>query len=733
MASPKFTMSALMVLSSLFISNISFAKSYVAGANYSNGRLYAVCFEPGSNGEGPRISANTVDGGLKPVSLAFYSGKADELGKEQLQLLSADLNGQIKRFNWGEQTTIGTEPQGDCNNLLIEPVSPLFQYSNFGPASPNGLAVVPDNKLIVLSTGSATSSGGQKKQAGQKGAPQKGSPKGTQQSASEIWSFDLLNAGAAPQLIMGNLPFANLEETLLLPSSLSSTGLHNDLLIVANNPSVIFKVDKNCYLNPGSCNAGAVQAFIGGNSGVDLPGDPAGVALLPAPNQDKLLVSLSRGRIALYDISSGQAVLEDRAFVRNLASGKFKIKTLRDVTLAQGSALTVNFKADVFVAGRNNGSIVKISVSEQNGELLVDPDFVQVAEGVEHAVGIAANSDDFVRIGDCIGDCPDKITVNISNVIEHDFDFSEQTGEPLQGYIGETFTILKDPRPGCDSDNIGAVSQILYFDQGQFYLNDPATVNTIQIPAHLCGSPAYDPHIMVITNVNNIDVKKSVLAHKAYTTDFDGDGQPDLDCFSSDLTLHPAFGWAPIPNSNEQTISEGNQVVDLMVGCGSQRMLTRNLSYFIVGLRNQLFPITVGGDNAYSASQIKAKYAEIFIDELEGFKATLNEALNDNGGQCVANANYAASLAVNLNKMQLKLSDQDYYQLDLTMLNILNQLRDNDTNLGLSPKDSGCSKNFRGDTLARASHLFYGLATKLANRSWIHGCDESINIEACLN
>ncbi|GAB3025512.1 hypothetical protein [Bowmanella dokdonensis] len=726
------TAAVFAAVGSLLCSPQAGADSYVAGANYSNGQVYALCFDDES-GTAVR-SQLSADGGTKPVSLVFFTGKTDELGKEELQLLVADEAGEIRRFGWGETLTIGEEPQKDCNNVQISPRPSLYsKQQGPGPAAPNGLSVAPGDLLLVLNNPQGSGKGKGKKS---------GTPGG------ELWKFDLLNPASQPVKVLSALPHGRLEETLVLPSNLSAQALHDDLLIVANDPSVVKKVDRACYEHPTSgCGGAAVVDFIGGDSAAILTGEPAGITLLPSPNQDKLLLSSNDGSVALYDISSGQAVLEDETLISNLGAGKFKIKALRDLdSLSLNGRRVVSFQANLYVAGRNNGSVQQISLSLVNGNLVADTaSILQVSDGIQHARALATTSEDFIRIAPCEVNCPDKLVVDIAYVIEHEFDTSAQTGEPVAGYIGETYQVLRDPRPACNSDFSTLQPGPLFIWKSQVYPYDPDPVTpldpdstSVMIPGYLCGSPAHDPHILLVRTLSDIETRRSEIGHRTYDTDFDGDGLADLSCLSADRGQQPVVGWAPIPETGEDSIVEGQQIIDTVTGCGSVRIKTRELSYFVIGLRNH---IVQGGtalthktrQNNLQAAAVSSEtyqYSQRVNAEFKGLRDTLSEAVAEL--TCVANPLVAAQVDSDVADIQSDLLQQDYSLLESKTLNLLNQIRDNDNHLAVAAKGSGCSKNYLGDLNARATHVYFSLATKLLGKVWVPGCPESLPVEQCL-
>lgn len=685
----------------------AFADNYVAGANYSNGQVYALCFDDAA-GTATR-STWQADGGTKPSSLVFYTGNSDELGKEQLQLLVADSSGEILRFLWGEAYTVGEEPQKDCNAIEITPTVSVYDKNlAVGPDAPDGLSVTSDQQLISVSANGGSAS-------------------------SEIWRFDMSTSPAdtasavTPVPVLTNLPYTDIVESLVLPSNTTSTDLHGDLLVVTNTPSAILRVDSACIAKgAGPCTG--YDDFIGGGSNVSLPAEPAGIALLPSPYQDKLLVSTRDGSIAVYDLSSGSAVLEDPALITNLGQGKFKIKTARKVAVQdEQSSRLVSFAANVYVAGRNNGSIIQTTLEVSNGvvSLAAGPS-LEVNIGIEHPRGLATTSDDFIRISTCTVDCPDQVVVDISTVIEHSFDVSATTGEPITGYIGETYDVLKDPRPQCVGSSASADPGLLYIFEGQVYTYNPGA-NSVVIPSHLCGSPADDPHLLLIRTVSNIDPTKIELNHRAYDTDLDNDGVKDLDCFAGDLNNLPAVGWAPIPETGEDTIVEGQQIIDMITGCGSLRMKTRTLSYFVMGLRNQVFASSSKGKPGKAT---KTYFGTIINSEYDYLVQTLQEAAMTTS--CVGDPVLLSEIYDTITGIQTDIGKGRYRKLDADTLALFAQLRDNDNNLMLAPKFQGCPKNFIGDVESRMSHLYFSTATKLLDKTWTPGCSEENLIELCL-
>lgn len=690
----------LSILSTFMLAAPALADSYVAGVNYANGQLYALCFDD-ENGTATR-SKTLGDGGKRPVSMVFFSGKTDELGKDALQLLVADEAGQIKRFEWGEQLTIGVEPQKRCDVIEISASHTFYdKRDGKGPAAPNGLSVAPGDKLLALSPG--------------------------KRNAGELWRFDLLAPGQAPTRLLNNLPYGSLQETLVLPASMGNASLHEDVLIVANTPDAIVKVDRSCYAS-GQC-TNQWSEFIGGSSGVPLPSTPTGIALLPEPHQDRLLVMTESGEVALYNLQGGAPVLEDPALLSGLGNGKFKIKTLRDIDVNQSRGSNqITFKAHLFVAGRNNGSVLQITLIEENDGIAVEsPDFLEVNQGIQHPRALAVTSEDFIRIPACSDNCPQQIVVNISTVIEHRFDLSSQTGEPISGYLGETFQVFADPRPGCHRDFVNQVPGPLYIWQDNLYMQDPDPVTpsdpvstSVMIPSHLCGSPDNDPHIMLVRTVSNIEVTRSEVEHRIFDTDFDNDGEADLDCYTYDKLRQPAAGWAPIPELSEDGIVEGRQVIDLATGCGSVRMKTRELSYFVLGLRNKIQPDTPAIN----------QFAQILLREFQGLRQTLVEA--QYAPACVGDLQAATQMENDILAIEGDLNNLTLGNLKSDMLSLLQRLRDNANFLNVAAKGQGCTQNSLGDLRSRMTHIYFNGATKLLGQVWAPDCPYEVNLEYCL-
>ncbi|RDV28894.1 hypothetical protein DXV75_00020 [Alteromonas aestuariivivens] len=701
----------------VLVSPLAFSDNYVAGANYSNGQVYALCFDQDT---GTAIRSTTsADGGTKPASLTFFTGNSNELGKDQLQLFVADESGQIRRFLWGEEFTVGEEPQKDCSTIVIEPTVQLYSKNDgTGPTAPNGLVVAPEQQLVTLSSANG----------------------GTE---SSIWRFDLQQSPVTapqsllPELVIAALPFGELNESLVLPQNMASTALHSDLLVATTSPAAIIKIDSKC-LAPGAspCGTADWQELIGGSGSVPLAADPAGIALLPSPHQDILLVSTRSGDVAVYNLSSGQAVLDNPALISGLGQGKFKIKTARkvDIDIEQNSRV-ITFAANLYVAGRNNGSVVQIGLEmvEGNLELSSDP-VLTVNQGIEHPRGLATTSEDFIRIFGCTENCPDEILVDISTVIEHSFDVSAQTGEPISGYIGETVEVFKDERPACQGLNSTAAPQPLYIWNNQLYTYDPDPVTptdpvstSVMIPSQYCGSPANDPHILLIRTISNIDPTLTDIKHRAYDTDLDEDGVADLDCTSGDASQFPAVGWAPIPETNDPPIVEGQTMIDVITGCGSLRLRTRTMSYFIPNLRVRPVASATKGKGK-PGKQNFTSFGPILIAEYDGLQRTLEEANLTSG--CIVSTPTLEEVYTSISDIQSDIERGRTRTLQSDTMALFEVLRNNE--LMISPKGLGCPLNYQGDVKSRITHLYFSTATKLLGQTWVEGCNEENLIELCL-
>lgn len=662
---------------------IAQAEISLAGSNSSNGRVFGFCFDDlsGDGVNDPRISSS-VDGGVQPVALAFYlDTRAESLQsanyENALKLIVADAKGAIRTFNWPDSTV-----EDRCG--LIPTVDERYQYvaseAVAGPKNPEGLSVSITGELFVLDAKAGNDVG-------------------------KLWRFDLKRGDLqSPVLLDGDIridtaggpaPTSSLEDSLILPGG--------DLLVASSNPAAIIRYDVACLSGPGPC---APTVLLGA---ADLGGVPAGLALAPRPLDSRLLISMSEGKVEVFDLGANHDAIPVRQpvpFISGLNSGRFKIKTLRSVgesTATSGQ----EFLGDIYLAGRNYGQIIKAAITQEGGVIAAASDdygnyVYEAIDEVQYPVGLAVTDVDVVSSQACSS--PDGC--NAVPVINHRIEDSKVT----EGAVAESYAVYPDPRERCGGSAIPACP-----DMGAPGY-DPACDDSIslkqlnpgyqdiRIPGHLCGSP----DIVVVDANSTFDINEEVVENTVLNSNlFEG-----LDCYSADRSRHQVLGWAP--KAHEDPVVEGNRLVDFTSGCGSYRQLTREYSYFVFGLRH-LFDIDLTASKNQVASQLNDAYVGIVMSEISNLRATFNEAASSAANaHCVVDPEggveaLIAEVEYHAEKGQFKFVADAVADLD--------QLLASSPGL-INPKGLGCSENYRGELRARVVHLHYNVNSKVLNLEW---------------
>ncbi|MBB5210084.1 hypothetical protein [Microbulbifer hydrolyticus] len=657
-------------------SSIAVSATSVAGSNSSNGRVFGICFDD-ANGDGqpdPRTSAS-ADGGTTPVALAFYldplSIYANDAANAR-KLFVADEKGRIRALSW-------PSPLGDdkCNFTPVP--DNHYQYdaatASAGPANPNGLSVTRGRQLLVLDS-------------------KAGNVK------SQLWRFDLAQGHLGTPLLLDEDVKVNvngetvssqfLEEGLSLPNG--------DFLVASSDPRAILRYKADCIAGPGPCPA---ETLLGPDN---LSGTPAGIALAPAPLTSKLLVSATNGTVEVYDMTStGTPVRQANPLISGLNQGRFKIKTLRTVT---GSEYQ-QYAGDLYLAGRNNGQIIQLNILDQNGELAAPRDeygnFVyQALSSVQFPVGLAATEVDTASATECASATGCNITPAINHriVAEH----------PIAGDVGEQYEIYPDPRTICGGNVIpacppaGAPDYSASCDNSISLRQLNPAYEDVRIPGNLCGSP----NIAVVDVNSSIDITSEVIEHTVeYSNISDA-----LDCHGSDRSRQPVVAWAT--KAGEDPVVEGQKTVDVTSGCGSVRAGTREYSYFVFGLRYLPDPYSDLSGSKKSERQLTDLFVDIVRQEITALRATFEEARLSSGGSCVVDPDNL--LGTSLSDLETDF-DRGQHRFAQEHAQSFAGFIEADSSL-VSPKNLGCSENFRGELQTRAIHIWYNINSKVLDKPW---------------
>jgi hypothetical protein len=149
----------------------------------------------------------------------------------------------------------------------------------------------------------------------------------------------------------------------------------------------------------------------------------------------------------------------------------------------------------------------------------------------------------------------------------------------LPGLVNARVSTFPDPRESEQS-----IAPHLPLHRSLFLNELRADLPAIEIPAWARAFPLGDPDTgtpsFILVEAESNVVVSGVLDHLALETVILG---YDPDCDDPDLTRQPFLFWTP--DGNDAPIVEGDVFIDVTTGCGTIRGLTRDMSFFLAGVR----------------------------------------------------------------------------------------------------------------------------------------------------
>jgi hypothetical protein len=436
-----------------------------------------------------------------------------------------------------------------------------------GPRRPDGMSLDLAGNLFVMNSGQGSSAGvsqvwvvrrdtacpgGAHCLPGGYGAP-----------------LGLIDPNVRIPTLVGGVPALMVAE--LLPEShvvRSGAGLlHAGDLLVVTNPGAVVRYQAAqigaflAALAAGQSPAALTPDTVIYPAGASVPGDrqfpagsvPNGMAF--GPNGD-LLIPVSDGRILTYGPDGRR---------RSNGAGGFV-----DFTAGSGQD---NFKIAVGLQDGQNRAFV---THQQRGELhrfAIAPDGTGVLDavvpGLQVPVGVDASNSNTVP-----APAGSNVTVAPTDVLS-----SRIEQVLLPGLVNARVSTFPDPRESEQS-----VPPNLPLHRSLFLNELRADLPAIEIPAYARAFRLGDPNTgtpsFILVEASTNVVVSGLLDHLAIETPILGYAP---DCADPDHTRLPFMFWSP--DANDAPIVEGARFIDVTTGCGSIRGITRDMSYFLTGVR----------------------------------------------------------------------------------------------------------------------------------------------------
>jgi hypothetical protein len=200
----------------------------------------------------------------------------------------------------------------------------------------------------------------------------------------------------------------------------------------------------------------------------------------------------------------------------------------------------------------------------------------------------------------------------------------------------------------------------------------------IEIPAYARAFPLADPDTgtptFIVIEAQNSATLTGLVDHLADESTILG---YEPDCADPDITRQPFLFWAP--DSDDPPIVEGDVFIDISTGCGTIRGLSRNMSYFLVGVR------------------ITAPMSSVVTEKLDGLQRVIS------GASCIERRTKRRLESLMTRALR------DYGRGNLT--NVAASLQQIDSQVEASPEAfSGCTVNVGGEIQARARSAIFALS-----------------------
>ena len=519
------------------------AKVYVA--NSANSRIQLVNFSP--------LSTTVINNDPNLLTKVRDIAIRDD-GLSGAHLLVCDRNGGRIAFY---ANSVGSAQFIYDASVLI------------GPERPDGMSLDLAGNIFVMNSGQGSSGGVSQVWAMKRdpGCPNAGRPECL--NGGYRAPLGLIDPNVRISTQFGGVP--TLVTAELLPESLvaqSGGGLLSagDLLVITNPGALIRYPAQGVGAAMAALAAGQVPAPVAPDTiihpaGASVPLDrqfpvgavPNGMAFGPT---GELLIPVGDGRILIYGADGRRKSNGAGGFVDFATSGgqdEYKI-----------------------AIGLQNGSHRALVTHQQRGELrrytfntdgtgtldTVLPGFqFPVGVDVSNSTTVAAPAGPNVSV-----DATSVMSVKIEQVL-------------LPGLVNAKVSTFPDPR---ESEQTIAPNLPLH---RSLFLNElRADFPAIEIPAWArafrIGNPTTGTPSFIIIEAQSNLVVTGLLDHLALESPILG---YNPNCADPDITKQPFLFWAP--DANDAPIVEGTKFIDVTTGCSSIRGLTRDLSYFIAGVR----------------------------------------------------------------------------------------------------------------------------------------------------
>lgn len=518
------------------------AKVYVA--NSSNSRILSVQFDP--------PATTLVNADANRLTQVRDIAIRDD-GLDGLNLIAADRNGGQVVF-YANAAGAG-QVICDCTAA--------------GPERPDGLSLDLAGNLFVMNSGQGSSGGVSQVWAIWRD-PSCGQPGGADcrpggyRGAPGLIDHDVQVAttiGGSPALLRAE----SLPESLVVTSN---TGVltAGDVLVLTHPASLLrysgaevaafldqladgftpAQLTPQTVIHPGNASVPAAQRF---------PADvePNGMAF--AANGD-LLIAVSDGRILIYG-SDGLRRSNGTGGFLDFTAGTGQDELKIAVGLQDG-------RQRAFVTHQQRGELRRYTINADGtgtlDTLLVDFQF---------PVGVDATNSNTVPApaGSNVDITPTSI---LSSRIEQ---------VVLAGQVNARVSTFADPR---EQEQSVPADQPLH---RPLYLNElRADLPPIMIPAYARAFRLDDPQTgtptFILVEADSSAAVSGLIDHHAIESEILG---YDPDCLDPVATQRPYLFWSP--DENDPPIVEGAVFIDVTTGCGTIRGITRDMSYFLAGVR----------------------------------------------------------------------------------------------------------------------------------------------------